>query len=87
LDADYPGLGVKIARRNTVNALRALEALSKVIRATSDMLRIEERLGPVLHADMRRLMNGISIAIERFVPEDRRADARTALQRALIVSQ
>jgi hypothetical protein len=70
-----------------VNALRVVEALSTVIWAASNMLRLEERLGPVLHADMRRLMNGISIAIDRFVPEDHRAAARTFLEGALIRSQ
>jgi hypothetical protein len=64
-------------------ALRVLKALSQVIRATSDILRIEQRLGPILHADLRRLMQAVSFTIDKFVPENDRMYAMEFLRRTL----
>jgi hypothetical protein len=58
------------------DALSVLEALSDVMRAASEMLHIEQRLGPVLYGDLRRLTDSILAAIEKFVPAERRGAAR-----------
>jgi hypothetical protein len=57
------------------DAFIAIQALTHLVRALHDMLRIEERLGPITHAHVKRAMKAIMATIREFVPEDRRADA------------
>ncbi len=76
-------LAARIDARDGVKALSILKSSSDVIRAAGDILRIEERLGSVLHADMRRLMSTFSNIIELFVSEGQRANAHQFFQETL----
>jgi hypothetical protein len=67
----------------SAGALIVLKMLEQVARATSDLLRVERRLGPLLHADLRRLMHAVSITMDKFVPENDRMYALEFLRRTL----
>ncbi len=74
---------VRSGAEGAAKALRVNEALSELIRAANDIVRIEQRLGPILHADLRRLIDASYITIDKFVPEDKRAEAHAYLRGGL----
>lgn len=57
-------------------AFRAIQSLAFVVRTAREMLKIEEALGPVTHAELRRLTNAVAQTIRQFVPQ---ADQQRAL--------
>lgn len=64
-------------------AIRAIQALSHVMRAARDMLDIEQRLGPVTHAELRKVTHGVAATIEEFVPPERRDEAFAFLRQKI----
>lgn len=65
------------------NAAKAIQALAQVMRAADDMLRVEERLGPITHSELRRLTNAVAETVRRFVPEHEREQALAFLRASL----
>ena len=56
-------------------AARAIQSLRQVMGTAHDLLRIEEKLGPITHAELRRVMDGFADTIRTFVPAERHAEA------------
>jgi hypothetical protein len=61
-------------------AFKAIQSLAYVMRVAQDLIRIERDLGPVTHAELRRLVNGIAELIRQFVPSDRQSEALAFLR-------
>jgi hypothetical protein len=56
-------------------AFRAIQSLRHVMGTAHDLLRIEEKLGPITHAELRRVMDAFAETIRTFVAAERHADA------------
>jgi len=67
-------------------AFKAIQALSNVMRVAQDLIRIERELGPVTHAELRRLTNGIAEVIRRFVPPGQQEEALIYLRTHVVGS-
>lgn len=56
-------------------AFRTIQSLASIVRSAREMIRIEAELGPVTHADMRRVTDAITLTIRQFVPAEQREQA------------
>jgi len=64
-------------------AFRAIQALSGVMRTAHDLMKIEERLGPVSRAEIARLTHGVAETLQRFVPPGDQPEAFAYLRKRI----
>lgn len=68
----------------TPPALAAIDALNRVMDTAERLLKIDERLGPITHQELRAYTRAVATTIVRFVPAEQQAAAFAFLrERAL----
>lgn len=64
----------------TPPALAAIDALERVMEIAERLVKIEERLGPITHAELGRYVRGVAHTLLRFVPADQQEAAFTYMR-------
>ena len=69
------GLTAQSSNDDPAILAHAIQSLRQVMTIAHDLLRIEDKLGPISHADLRRLVDAFAKTLRTFVDPDRYADA------------
>jgi protein gp37 len=59
----------------TPPVLAAIDALNRVMQIAERFVSIDEKLGPITHAELRQLAQAIAAMVFRFVPAERQDEA------------
>ncbi|MBI4516714.1 MAG: hypothetical protein HY699_12955 [Deltaproteobacteria bacterium] len=70
----------------TPPALAAIEALRRATEIAERILKIEERLGPITHSELKRYMQAVAAAFVRFVPRNQQDPCKEFIREQLMAN-